>query len=35
MNENSSQSIKELSEDKVIKNSSELDNNSVAQNAED
>ena len=32
MNENSSQTIKELSEDKEIKNSSELDNDSLSQN---
>ncbi len=35
MNDNSSQTIKELSEDKEIKNSSELTNNSVSQNEED
>ena len=35
MNENSSQAIKGLSEDKEIKNSSELDNNSISQNEED
>jgi len=35
MNENSSQTIKELSEDQEIKNSSELDNNSESQNGED
>ena len=35
MNENSSQTIKELSEDKEIKNSSELDNDSASQNEED
>ena len=35
MNENSSQTIKELSEDKEIKNSAELNNDSVAQNEED
>ena len=35
MNENSSQTIKELSEDKEIKNLSELDNDSVPQNEED
>ena len=35
MNENSSQTIKELSEDQEIKNSSELDNDSVSQNEED
>jgi len=35
MNENSSQTIKELSEDQDIKNSSELDNNSASQNEED
>ena len=35
MNENSSQTIKELSEDKEIKNLSERDNDSVSQNAED
>jgi len=35
MNENSSQSIKELSEDKEITNSSELDKNSASQNMED
>ena len=32
MNENSSQTIKELSEDKEIKNSSELDKDSASQN---
>ena len=32
MNENSSQTIQELSEDKEIKNSSELNNNSESQN---
>ena len=31
MNENSSQTTKELSKDKEIKNSSELDNDSVSQ----
>ena len=35
MNENSSQTIKELSEDNEIKNLSELDNDSVPQNEED
>jgi small subunit ribosomal protein S1 len=35
MNENSSQTIKELSEDKEIKNLSELDDDSVSQNEED
>ena len=35
MNENSSQTIKELSKDKEIKNSSELSNDSVSQNSED
>ena len=35
MNENSSQTIKELSEDQEIKNSSELDNDSASQNEED
>ena len=35
MNENSSQTIKELSEDKEIKNLSELDNDSVSENKED
>ena len=35
MNENSSQTIKELSEEKELKNSSELDNDSVSQNKED
>ena len=35
MNENSSQTIKEISEDKKIKNSSELDNGSVSLNEED
>ena len=35
MNENSSQIIKELSEDKEIQNSSELDTDSVSQNEED
>ena len=35
MNENSSQTIKELSEDKEIKNSSELQNYSASQNEED
>ena len=35
MNENSSQTIKELSDDKEIKNSSELDDNSEDQNEED
>jgi len=35
MNDNSSQTIKELSEDKEIKNSSELNNDSVSQNEED
>ena len=35
MNENSSQTIKELSEDKEIKNSSELDNGSASQNEGD
>ena len=35
MNENSSQTIKELSADQEIKNSSELDNNSASQNEED
>ena len=35
MNENSSPTIKELSEDKEIKNSSELDNDSTSQSEED
>ena len=35
MNENSSQTIKELSEDNEIKNLSELDNDLVPQNEED
>ncbi len=35
MNENSSQTIKELSEDQKIKNSSELNNDSASQNEED
>ena len=35
MNENSSQTIKELSEDQEIKNSSELDNDTASQNEED
>ena len=35
MNENSSQTIKKLSEDQEIKNSSELDNDSTSQNEED
>ena len=35
MNENSSQTIKELSEDQKIKNSSELDNDAASQNEED
>ena len=35
MNENSSQTIKELSEDNEVKNLSELDNVSVPQNEED
>ena len=35
MNENSSQTIKELSEDQEIKNSSELENDSASQNEED
>ena len=35
MNENSSQTIKELSEDQEIKNSSELDNDAASQNEED
>ena len=35
MNENSSQTIKEISEDKEIQNSSELDNDSASDNAED
>ena len=35
MNENSSQTIKELSLDKEIKNSSESEHNSVSQNEED
>jgi len=35
MNENSSQTIKELSEDQEIKNSSELNNDSASQNEED
>ena len=35
MNEKSSQTIKELSEDQEIKNSSELDNDSESQNEED
>ena len=35
MNENSTQTIKELSEDKEIKNSSELDKDSVSQKEED
>ena len=34
MNENSSQTIKELSEDQEIKNSSELDNDSASKNEE-
>ena len=34
MNEDPSQTIKELSEDKEINNSSELDNNLVSQNEE-
>ena len=34
MNENSSQTIKELSEDQEIKNSPELDNDSASQNEE-
>ena len=35
MNENPSQTVKELSEDQEIKNSSELDTNSVSQNEKD
>ena len=35
MNENPSQTIKELSEDNEIKNLSELENDSVPQNEED
>ena len=35
MNENSSQTIKELSADKEINNSSKLDADSVSQNEED
>ena len=35
MNENSSQTIKELSEDQEIQNSSELDNDSTSKNEED
>ena len=35
MNENSSQTIKEISEDKENKNLSELDNDSISQNEED
>ena len=35
MNENSSQTINELSEDKKIQNSSELNNDSVSNNNED
>ena len=35
MNENSSQTIKELSEDQEIKNASELDNDSASQNEEE
>ena len=35
MTENSSQTIKELSEDKEIKNSSEIDNDSASKNKED
>jgi len=35
MNENSSQTIKELSEDQENKNSSELHNDSASQNEED
>ena len=35
MNENSSQTIKELSEDKEIKNSSELNNDSTSFNEEE
>ena len=35
MNENSSQTIKEISEDQEIKNSSELNNDSESQNEED
>jgi len=35
MNENSSQTVKELSENQEIKNSSELDNDSASQNEED
>jgi len=35
MNENSSQTIKEISEDQEIKNLSELDNDSASQNKED
>jgi len=35
MNENSSQTIKEISEDQEIRNSSELDNDSASQNEED
>ena len=35
MNENTSQTTKELSEDKKIKNSPELENDSISQNEED
>ena len=35
MNDNSSQTVKEVSEDNAIKNSSELDTDSVSQNEED
>ena len=35
MNENSSQTLKELSEDKEIKNSSEIDNNSQSPNEDE
>ena len=35
MNENPSQTIQELSEDKEIKNSSELDNDALSQNEEE
>ena len=35
MNENSSQTIKELSEDKTIKNASESDNDLTSQNEDD
>ena len=35
MNENSSQTIKKLSDDQEIKNASELENNSASKNEED